>query len=89
MLNIIGGTYSHGGMMDCQRILIAEWNLGNFLDSMESWKVNFRTEVCLRTADPQITLHWIKELEIAKSMDDLMTSQSITRRTDFPRLRHA
>ena len=47
MLNHIGGTHSHGGMMDYPRILIAEWNLGKFLDSMvfQSWKVNFRTEV--------------------------------------------
>ena len=29
-------------------------------------------------------MHWIKEVEIAKSTDDLMTSQSITGRRDFP-----
>ena len=28
-------------------------------------------------------MHWIKEVEIAKSIDDLMTSQSITGRRDF------
>ena len=80
MLNQTGGTYSHNGMMDYPRALIAEWNLGNFFDSMEfqSWKVNFRTEVCLRTADPQITMFWIKEVEIAESIDELMTSRSIT-----------
>ena len=46
------------------RILISEWNLGKFPDSMEfqSWKVNFGTGVCLRTADPQVTMHWIKEV---------------------------
>ena len=36
-------------------------------------------EVCARTADPQITMHWIKEVEIAKSFDEVLTS-----RTDFP-----
>ena len=50
----------------------------------QSWKVNFRTEVCLRTADPQITMHWIQEVEIAKSIDELLTSSSIVGRTDFP-----
>ena len=40
--------------------------------------------MCLRTADPQITMHWIKEVEIAKSIDELMTSRSIVGRTDFP-----
>ena len=29
-------------------------------------------------------MQWIKEFEIAKSIDDLMTSRSITGRTDFP-----
>ena len=32
---------------------------------------------------PQITMHWIKEVEIAKSIDDLLASQSMTRRTEF------
>ena len=29
-------------------------------------------------------MHWINEVEIAKSIDDLVTSQSITGRKDFP-----
>ena len=41
MLNHIGGTYSHNGMMDYPRIPITDRNLGKFLDSVEfqSWKV--------------------------------------------------
>ena len=56
----------------------------NFLDSSEfqSWKVNCRTEVCLRTADLQITMLWIKEVEIAKSIDELVASRSIVEK-DF------
>ena len=50
----------------------------------QSWKVNFRTEVCPRTADLHITMHWIKEVEIAKSIDELMTWRSIVERTDCP-----
>ena len=34
MLNHAGGTYSHGGVTDYPGILITEWNLGKFLDSM-------------------------------------------------------
>ena len=49
----------------------------------QSWKVNFRTEVCLRTADLQITMLWIKEADIAKSIDELVTSRSITVQHDF------
>ena len=35
--------------------------------------------VCARTA-----MHWIEEVEIAKSIDELMTPRSITGRRDFP-----
>ena len=60
LLNHTGGTYSHSGVMDYPRIQIAELYVGKFSDSMEfqSWKVNFRTEVCVRTADPQIAMLW-------------------------------
>ena len=65
MLNHTGGTYSHSGMMDHLRFPFLELHLAKFLDSMEfqSWKVNFRTEVCLGTADLQVTILWIKEVE--------------------------
>ena len=29
-------------------------------------------------------MHWIKEVETARSLDELMTSRSIVGRTDFP-----
>ena len=85
MLNRIGGIYPHNGIMDYPRNPNTEVHLGKFLDSMEfqSWKVNFRTEVCMRTSDPQITMHWIPEVETAKSIDDLLTLRSSVRRTDF------
>ena len=50
----------------------------------ESWKVNFKTEACSKTADPHLTTHWITEVEMAKSIDELVTSRSIVGRTDFP-----
>ena len=86
------GIYSLNGMMDYTRFPISEMHLGKFPDSMEfqSWKVKFKTEVCSKVAYPYLTMHWIKEVEIAKSIDELMTTRSITGRTDlFPRLRYA
>ena len=84
-LNHTGGTYSHGGMIDYTRFPILEMHPGKFPDSMEfeSWKVNFKTEVRSESADPHFTMHWIKEVEIAKSIDELMTSRSIIGRNDF------
>ena len=69
-----GGTYSQNGMMDCPRFPISEMRLGKFPDSLEyqSWKVNLKTEVCANSAFSHITMHWIKEVEIAKSIDDLI-----------------
>ena len=72
-------------MMDDPRFPISGMHLGKFLDSLafQSWKVNFKTEVCSKTADPHLTKHWIKEVETAKSIDDPMTSRSIVERSDF------
>ena len=65
---------------------LSPMHLRKFPDSMEfrSWKVDFETEVCSKSADPHFTEHWIKEVEIAKSIDELVTSRSIMERTDFP-----
>ena len=75
MLNHIGGTYSHNGMADHPKASIAQLNLGKFPDPAEfqCWKTNFRVEFCLKTADLQVTMLWIKEVEIAKSIDELET----------------
>ena len=58
------------------RFPISEMQLGKLQDSMEvqSWKVNFKTEVCSKSADPHLTMYWVKEVEITKSIDELATS---------------
>ena len=58
----------------------SEMRLGKFPDHTEvqSWIVNFRTEVCSRAKNPMLALQWIKEIEVAKSLDDLITPKSIT-----------
>ena len=67
-------------------------HLGKFADSLEfkSWKINFKTEVCSKSAVPQLTMHWIKEVEIAESMDNQSYDIAIDhRRKRCPRLRYA
>ena len=73
-------------MMDSPRVLFTEWNLGKILDSVEfqGWKLNFRTVLCMRTAKPQVTMLWIKVVEVAKSINELVTSLSITGQHDVP-----
>ena len=85
-LNHTGGTYSHGDMIDYPTYPASELHLGKFPDSVEfqSCKVNFETQVCTKTADSHITMHWIKEVEMAKSIDERVTSRSIVGRTNSP-----
>ena len=65
ILDHTGGTYSHVGLMDYPRVPISEMHLGKFPDSMEfqRWQLNFRTEPCMRAAESQVTMLWIKEVE--------------------------
>ena len=62
-------------MMDYPRFPISEMHLGKSPDSKE-WKVNFKTEVCAKSAFPHLTMHWIKQVEIAKLVDDLAPAVS-------------
>ena len=57
-------------------IFLTLWNF-------KAGKSSFSTEVCQRTADLQITI-WIKEVEIAKSIDEHVTSRSTTGQHNFP-----
>ena len=58
----------------------SEMHLGKFAGHTEvqRWIVNFRIEVCSKAKNPTRALQWIKEIEAAKSLDDLITPKSIT-----------
>ena len=78
------GTCTQSGMINPSHPS-SEMHLGKFTDHTEfqSWTVNFRTEVCSRAKNPIRALQWIKEIEAAESLDDLITPKSITGK-DFP-----
>ena len=40
------------------------------------WKKRFKTEVCTCSQFPTDAMHWIKEVEMADSVDDSMSSSS-------------
>ena len=40
------------------------------------WKIRFKTEVCTCSQFPTEAMHWIKEVEMVDSVDDLMSSSS-------------
>ena len=52
--------------------------------NFKAGKSTSRLKYVQRQANPQITMHWITEVEKAQSIDELMTSQSILWRKDFP-----
>ena len=63
-----------------ERNLVSQWydglpeisNLGKFPNSSgisELGKVNFKTEICAKQRF--FTMQWVKEVEVAKSIDDL------------------
>ena len=68
-----------------REFLLRNGILENFL-ALWNFKAGKSTSelVCQRTADPEITVLWIKEVEVAKSIDELITSRSITGQHKFP-----
>ena len=42
-------------------------------DDFQCWRVNFKTEVCVSTATPELTMSWINDVEMAGSIDDPLT----------------
>ena len=66
-------------MMEVPKNQMLELYFGKFHDisGFQFWKSKFKTEVCCCSGCPAVAMLWIKEVEVAKSVDDLVTSQSI------------
>ena len=65
--------------MKIPRNQISEKDFDKLPDTLGSQfrKTNLKTEVCSCSGSLSVAMLWIKEVEVAKSVDDLMTSQSI------------
>ena len=66
-------------MMKNPRNQISELHFDNFCETsdFQCGKTNFKTEECSCFGSLSVAMLWIKEVEVAKPVDDLMTSQSI------------
>ena len=64
---------------DQQRLQIADRHFDKFPSpaTFACWKIRFKTEVCTCSQFPTEAVHWIKEVEMVDSVDDLMSSSSI------------
>ena len=63
---------------DQQRLQISDLHFEKFPTpaTFACWKIRFKTEVCTCSQFPTDAMHWIKEVEMVDSVDDLMSSSS-------------
>ena len=73
-----GGDSSKNCGADQQRLQISDLNFDKFPTpaTFACWKLRFKTEVCTCSQFPTEAMHWIKEVEMVDSVDDLMSSSS-------------
>ena len=64
---------------DKQRLQISDLHFDKFPTpaTLACWKIGFKTEVCTCSQFPTEAMHWIKEVEMVDSVDDLKTSLSV------------
>ena len=64
---------------DQQRLQVSDLHFDKFPTpaTFACWKMRFKTKVCTCSQFPTEAMHWIKEVEMVDSVDDLMSSSSI------------
>ena len=74
-----GGDSSKNYGADQQRLQVSDLHFGKFPTpaTFACWKKSFKTEVSICSQFPMEALHWIKEVEMVDSVDDLMSFSSI------------
>ena len=72
------GRFSKNYGTDQQRLQISDLHFDKFPTptTFACWKVRFKTEVCTCSQFPTEATHWIKEVEMVDSVDDLRSSSS-------------
>ena len=74
-----GGDYSKNCGADQQRLQIPDLHVDTFSTpaTFACWKIRFKAEVCTCSQFPTEAMHWIKEVELVDSVDELRSSSSI------------
>ena len=72
------GTHRQNCTIELPRNLISDLHFDEFPDplTLQCWNTNFKTDVCSCSVYLTHAMLWIKEVEVAQPVDDLMTSQS-------------
>ena len=73
------GDFSKNCGSDQQRLQISDLHFDKFHTpaTFACWKIRFKTEVCTCSQFPTEAMHWIKEVELADSVDGLKSSSSV------------
>ena len=73
------GRFSNNYGADQQRLQISDLQFDKFTTpaTFAGWKIRFKTEVCICSQFPTEAIHWIKDVEMVDSVDDLKASCSI------------
>ena len=73
-----GGDSSKNYGADQQRLQISDLQFDKFPTpaTFACWKIRFKTEVCTCSQFPTEAMHWIKEVEMVDSVDELRSSPS-------------
>ena len=74
-----GKDYSKNYGADQQRLQISDLHFEEFpaTATFACWKIRVKTEVCTCSQFPTEAMHWIKEVELVDSVDELRSSSSI------------
>ena len=64
---------------DQQRLQISDLHFDNFPTpaTYACWKIRFKTEVCTCSQFPTEAMHWIEEVEMVDSVDDIKSSSTV------------
>ena len=74
-----GGDFSKNYGADQQRLKISHLHFDKFPTpaTFACWMMKFKTEVCTCSQLPTEAVHWIEEVELVESVDDLKSSCSV------------
>ena len=84
------GDFSKNYGADQQRLQISDHHFDKFPTpaTFACWKIRFKTDVCTCSQFPTEAMHWIKEVEMVDSVDDLKFSSSV-RGIQMPNLKYS
>ena len=74
-----GGDYSKNYGADQQRLQISNLHFDKITTpaTLACWMIRFKTEVCTCSQFPTEPIHWIEEVEMVDSVDELKSSSSV------------